>query len=659
MGKLRFLLALWLAKLSVPALKITRHNGTDFPGSLALKLCPDFLRYVGKPGTIIAVTGTNGKTTVSNLLTDILEADGKKVLSNRSGSNITSGISTALLRGCDLLGRAKSYDMAVLEVDERASVRIFPYVKPDYAVVTNLTRDSIMRNAHPGYIADILTRSIPQTATMILNADDLITCGVAPENRRVYFGVDRLPGDTTRCENLIDDLRICPKCSGKLTYVYRRYHHIGKCVCPDCGFRSPESDYLATDVDMEKGTMALREGGEEHPYRLISDSVPNLYNMVTVIAVLRQLGYSHEAISGYMSRAAVVATRHMEEQVGNVKLVRQMSKEKNALAGSRTFQYIAQRPGTKELLLMMNCLGDAHHWSENTCWIFDADFEYLRNDSVVQLVCTGARCRDYKLRLLMAGVPEERIVCEPDEFRAAELLHYTPGDDVYILYGTDSLALSYKVYDHMKEEAARHAQGGAEKEGQGGVDLVYMGSATEKGLELMVKALTPYREELAARVDGGQRMLVTGNALDALGEYVQSDQGLRFDGLGLLPTHAEYQMMNRHNSFFLGTYGTGMEIVGFKSLFGHTYGADDPGTGLFKVVRGVGRRPGSLVEGFRRGGLMATYLTGPLLVLNPPFTKQLLQDLGAEGTLAFEEAAMEAYEARLAEFRDEKRSYLY
>lgn len=67
MGKLRFLFALWMAKLSVPALKITRHNGTDFPGTLALKLCPDFLKYVGRPKTIIAVTGTNGKTTVSNL----------------------------------------------------------------------------------------------------------------------------------------------------------------------------------------------------------------------------------------------------------------------------------------------------------------------------------------------------------------------------------------------------------------------------------------------------------------------------------------------------------------------------------------------------------------------------------------------------------------
>ena len=66
MGKLRFLLALWLGKLSIPALKITHHNGTDFPGSLAVKVCPDFLKYVGKPPLMVAVTGTNGKTTVSN-----------------------------------------------------------------------------------------------------------------------------------------------------------------------------------------------------------------------------------------------------------------------------------------------------------------------------------------------------------------------------------------------------------------------------------------------------------------------------------------------------------------------------------------------------------------------------------------------------------------
>lgn len=216
MGKLRFLFALWMAKLSIPALKITRHNGTDFPGSLAVKLCPDFLKYIGKPAHIVAVTGTNGKTTVANMLGDVLTAEGKRVLSNRAGSNIVSGISTALLKGCDLLGRIRpGYDLAVLEVDERSAPKVYPYVKPEYIAVTNLFRDSIMRNAHPGYIADILTRSFPRESKLILNADDLISGSVAPENQRVYFGIDRLPTDVTACENLLNDMRICPKWCGE------------------------------------------------------------------------------------------------------------------------------------------------------------------------------------------------------------------------------------------------------------------------------------------------------------------------------------------------------------------------------------------------------------------------------------------------------------
>ena len=233
MGKLRFLFALWMAKLSVPALKITRHNGTDFPGTLALKLCPDFLKYVGRPKTIIAVTGTNGKTTVSNLLADTLEKAGPRVLINRAGSNVASGIATALLKGCDLAGRVKDYDMAVLEVDERSSVRVYPYITPDYIAVTNLFRDSIMRNAHADFIADIISRSVPAASKLVLNADDLISCGLAPENPRVYFGIDRLPSDTVECVNHINDVRICPKCAGKLRYEYRR------CCWRGCTWPSP------------------------------------------------------------------------------------------------------------------------------------------------------------------------------------------------------------------------------------------------------------------------------------------------------------------------------------------------------------------------------------------------------------------------------------
>lgn len=384
MGKLRFLLALWMAKLSIPALKITRHNGTDFPGTLALKLCPDFLKYIGKPQRIVAVTGTNGKTTVANMLGDVLMAQGMTVLSNRAGSNIASGVSTALLKGCDLLGRVKPvYDLALLEVDERSAPRIYPYVKPEFIVITNLFRDSIMRNAHPGYIADILSRNLPRESKLILNADDLISCGVAEGNERCYFGIGPMAGDTTECVNLLNDMRICPRCAGKLRYEYRRYHHIGHAVCESCGFHSPVADYLAQSVDLSARTMTVHEkDGAAYPYDLITDSIFNIYNMMAVIAALRQLGLSHETIRARFAGTKILESRLSEEKIGGVNVIMQMSKDKNALACSRNFDYIRSKPGRKELLVMMNCMGVSKNWSENPSWMYDTDFEFLHHDDL-------------------------------------------------------------------------------------------------------------------------------------------------------------------------------------------------------------------------------------------------------------------------------------
>ena len=190
------------------------------------------------------------------------------------------------------------------------------------------------------------------------------------------------------------------------------------------------------------------------------------------------------------------------------------------------------------------------------------------------------------------------------------------------------------------------------------VALVYMGTATETGLALAAEALRPYLDEIRAKIDAGQLMLLTGNAQEVFGSCIDSDQAERMEGLGILPIHAEYHMMQRHNSFFLGTFGE-TKIVGFKSLFGHTY-PDSECEALFHTLRGVGRSGGSEDEGYRMNNLLATALTGPLLVLNPPFTKALLRMMGAEDdALAFEEAAMEAYRVRVAEFSDEHRDPIY
>ena len=121
------------------------------------------------------------------------------------------------------------------------------------------------------------------------------------------------------------------------------------------------------------------------------------------------------------------------------------------------------------------------------------------------------------------------------------------------------------------------------------VALVYMGSTTEQGLALAADALRPYTAEMAAKLDAGQLMLLTGNAPDVFSDAMDSDSADTIKGLGILPGRVKYTMMKRHNSFYLGTF-EGMDIVGFKSLFGFHYDTPESG-GWFDTVRGVGRTP--------------------------------------------------------------------
>ena len=449
MGKIRYYIALWAAKLSIIALKLTRHNGTNFPGALALRLCPEFLKYAAKPKKIIAVTGTNGKTTVSNMLLDMLTMDGKQVLNNKMGSNINSGIASSLIYGSSLLGRCK-YEIGLFEVDERSALRVYPYMKPDYMLITNLSRDSIMRNAHPEYIANILTKYIPKETKLVLNADDLISCGVAPENERVYFGIEKMATDQTECINLINDLQICPVCHHELKYEYLRYNHIGKAYCPECGFKAPVYDYAGQNVDVDKMTIDVADHAGTGHYKLLNESVFNIYNVVSAVAILREIGYSHEQIEGFFGKLNIVGSRYNEEKIGSRTLYRVLAKEKNAFATTRVFDYIGGLAGDKEIILMNSCQGDMKHWSENTCWLYDCDFEFLNHENIKNIVLCGPRRFDHKLRLLLAGVPEERLSFAEKEIDAPDLLKLFENDHIYVLYGTDSIDLGKKVADKVE-----------------------------------------------------------------------------------------------------------------------------------------------------------------------------------------------------------------
>ena len=190
----------------------------------------------------------------------------------------------------------------------------------------------------------------------------------------------------------------------------------------------------------------------------------------------------------------------------------------------------------------------------------------------------------------------------------------------------------------------------------GGVDLVYMGSMTEGGQSLVAEALSPYRNQIMEHIADGKVFLVTGNAFEIFGAHIESEDGTCIETLGIFDLYAKRQMQHRYNSIYLGMFDE-VEIVGFKSQFAHSYQKVTEGDipPLFMTQRGAGRRPGQKEEGVRINNFLATYVLGPLLILNPPFTRYLLGLLGAgERELPYEQAAMASYEARLLEFRDPK-----
>ncbi len=444
----RFYMAMLVGRLAHFTQKLLGMNATFFPGKLALSICPDFMGQVEKPKNLICVTGTNGKTTVSNLLVDLLAAQGIRVTNNRSGSNTSAGVACAFLVNASLSGRSKN-EWGVIEVDERSSMHIYPYIKPNYAVCTNLFRDSILRNAHAEYIAGIISATMQPETKLILNADDLISSGVAPDNERVYYSIKRLPTDTESCHNIINDCQICPRCATKLVYDYVRYHQIGKAHCPNCGFASPVPDYEA-EVRFDSNDMLLCERGVTERYELISDSIFNVYNQITVTTLLREMGLSAAQIRDGFSKLHIVDTRYQKISVGGIEVIDHMAKEHNPVACSVVFDYLSKEPGTKEILFLL----DDEKLLENMTWMYDCDYEKLNSPLVRHIVIPGNRAKDQKLRLMMAGIPEEKIRIGMTDEEAPNYLEFDGTDKIFVLHQCYKPALSKKL-DRMIVELIR------------------------------------------------------------------------------------------------------------------------------------------------------------------------------------------------------------
>ena len=431
MGRLRFYIAMLAAKSSMLALKILGRNASFLPGKIAIKIDKRFLAGLTQPKTVIAVTGTNGKTTVSNLLNTILTDLGYNITNNSLGSNVEAGIATTLLADSTFTGKPKN-EIAVLEVDERSSLRIYPYIKPDYLICNNIMRDSLARNAHTEFISYIINEALPDTTTLILNADDMVCATLAPNNKnRVYFGLD-VEKDNEDSPLYLQDIVYCPKCGEILEPEYIRYNHIGRMHGSQCDFASPAPDFVITDLDRENNTFTVLHCGKKSQYKLINNNIVNLYNFCGLIALLDTIGITQEKISQAFENAKIVKTRFDQVIAGKLTITMQLSKGQNPTACARCFSYVSKLPGADKAIIF---LGDNFEDSESPCWIYDSNYSYLTDPSISQVIFSGPRCKDQYLRAQLAGVDASKIKVISDSTAGPNLLDTTLSKDVYVLYG--------------------------------------------------------------------------------------------------------------------------------------------------------------------------------------------------------------------------------
>ena len=463
---LRFRAALAAAKAAQGALRLMHRKGGQLPGVVAEKVCPDFMARIGKPARCVFISGTNGKTTTTNLVDDILMDNGYDPVTNRAGGNIASGIESALIADARPSGLPRR-DFAVMELDELSCRTVLPYVAPELMLVTNLYQDNIMRDANPDYIFGVMSAHVSAGTHMVLNGDDLISCRMAPQaGKRTYFSLGKMRVAGAGDGGPFARLAACPECGGKLEYSSHTLLHQGQARCLSCGFTNPEPDYEVMAIDEAASTFTVRENhhaaadgvAPEQTYRIGTYSVPNLYNVLAAVALLRELGLPAADIARSLeSGINITSLRYTAETVGGKDLVRLAAKSYNGPGASASLNALRERPGKKALVTVFNDLParDADKTQFNG-WYYLVDGAAFTAPDIEQVIIIAhpeeaVNGRALELRLLLAGVDPAKITVATSPEEAADAVDLERVDGVYATFDVFNGAVARTCMDRVHQ----------------------------------------------------------------------------------------------------------------------------------------------------------------------------------------------------------------
>ncbi|MBF7050154.1 lipid II isoglutaminyl synthase subunit MurT [Streptococcus sp. HF-2466] len=400
-------------------------RGSTLPGKLALKFDNDILNTLARDYEVVVITGTNGKTLTTALTVGILKEAFDEVVTNPSGANMISGITTTFLTA----KKGKSgKNIAVLEIDEASLSRICDYIKPSLFVFTNIFRDQMDRygEIYTTYQMILDAAQKVPTATVLLNGDSPLFNSVTLKNPVQYYGFDTEKGEPKLAHYNTEGI-LCPKCQHILKYKLNTYANLGDYICEHCGFRRPELDYKLTQLT------SLRHNSSDfvidgQSYHINIGGLYNIYNALAAVSVAQFFGVEPTTIKTGFDKSRAVFGRQETFKIGDKECTLVLIK--NPVGATQALEMIKLAPYPFSLSVLLNA-----NYADgiDTSWIWDADFEQVLNMDIPHMIAGGVRHSEIARRLRVTGYNAEQISEVADLSRVFEKIKNQETKHAYIL----------------------------------------------------------------------------------------------------------------------------------------------------------------------------------------------------------------------------------
>lgn len=407
------------------------HRGSSLPGEFALKLNKKLFKTFKLPKTVIAVTGSSGKGSISGMLAKIYRDNGYTVAHNYKGSNLSAGIATLLLENCKLNGKIKK-DVLIYEIDERYAKYVFKDITPHYVVISNICRDQPPRQGHFDLVYEEIKKALKPGMHLILNGDDPYLQKFVLEDKYdvTYYGIEKNKYSYKNSPFSNLNLIYCPKCNQKLEYSYYQFENIGDYTCPNCSFGRPQIDYKATHIDYSKSEITIND---KYVIRIPFNVLYCAYNTLaafTVSAITNlDMEKTVQTISNIEGNKKIYDSYYYNDR----KITVLNNKNENSTTFNQSLLYTKRFKELKTIVIGWKEISRRYKF-DDLSWLYDIDFEILNNCNVEKVLCVGIHAFDIATRLKYAGIDEKNILVfdNLDETKAT-ITKKTKGDIYAIL----------------------------------------------------------------------------------------------------------------------------------------------------------------------------------------------------------------------------------